>query len=93
MRLSNLSLTRSTLTNTAVVLAEVNGRGFRFAGGMEPAAPALPPGATPSRGYAGIDPPTHRPGRDCQSPRQGRGGLTQVAGWRPTQAAKPADPN
>lgn len=98
MSLMNRStVTRSPMTRTGMVRANGNGLGARFTGfaPAEPLATALPPGATPSRGYAGIDPSQHRPDRDCQSRRRlERTRLTPVARWRRKVAAKPAaNPN
>ena len=95
MTLTNRNrMTRSATTRTATVLGMVNGLGLRFAGFEgERLATALPPGATPSRGYAGCDPSQHQPDRDCPSRRPERTRLTQVASWQPKRAAKPANPN
>lgn len=89
------TVTRTTMTATATVMANVYGLGARFDGfrGDRPAT-ALPPGATPSRGSRGIDPSQHLSKRDCQSPRQERTRDIPVATrWRQALAAKPANPN
>ena len=87
-------MTRSTVTRANLVLGMVNGLGARFTG-FGAAAPATfrVPGATPSRGYAGIDPSQPRPDCDCQSHRSERTRRSEVAGKRSWQAAKPANPN
>lgn len=82
------TVTRSTVTRANLVRATVNGLGARMAG-VESKRPAafLPPGATPSRGYAGLDPSTRRLDRDCQSHPGERA-------WQPTaKAVIAANPN
>jgi hypothetical protein len=79
---------RSAVTRANLVRATVNGLGFGMAGveGKRPAA-FLPPGATPSRGYAGSDPSPRRSDRDCQSHPSERA-------WQPTaKAVIAANPN
>ena len=81
------TVTRSAVTRANLVRATVNGLGARMSGyqGTRPAT-ALPPGATPSRGYAGFSPSRERLERDCRSHP---GAKT----WQPALDAKPANPN
>ena len=85
--LNRSTVTRIAAVRTAKVLGTVNGLGARFDGfrDMRPAT-ALPPGATPSRGYAGCSPSRERLERDCQS-------HPTAKTWQPTAAAIPANPN
>ena len=86
--------TCSPVTATDKVNGMATGLGYRFAGAeAHRPATALVPGATPSRGPAGIDRSDDRPERDCQSRGSDRTRLVQVATWRPRPAAKPANPN
>ena len=85
--LNRSTVTRIAAVRTAKVLGTVNGLGARFDGfrDMRPAT-ALPPGATPSRGYAGRSPSRERLERDCQS-------HPAVETWQPAKAVTGTNPN